>query len=355
MNIAEIKTKILKFYRTDLTVPIMVVGSPGLGKSECVAQARDALAESLGETVGLVDIRASLHDPTDFAGFPHIRDGRTYFAQPAFLPREDTHPRAGILFLDELGQASPAVQAACLQLCLDRRIGEYRLPEGWMIVAASNRKEDKAGANRLITPLLDRFAYYEVEADLDTWQEWSATANVNPLIRSFLRFKPECFNTFDPKAAQTVFATPRSWVMLSKILPALDASDRMTTAQGIVGHGAAVEFEAFVLHAANLPTIEDVLADPMGTEVPERNLSVMYALVGSLAAEMASREVGNPQGEREMGQIVKYALRFAREFQVLAMREFYQVNRPVLTLDICGEWFEENSELLRGVAQHNKK
>jgi hypothetical protein len=355
MNIAEIKSKILKFYRTDLTVPLMVVGSPGLGKSECVAQAREALADDLGEAVGLVDIRASLHDPTDFAGFPEIRDGRTHFAQPAFLPREDTHPRAGILFLDELGQATPAVQAACLQLCLDRRIGEYRLPDGWMIVAASNRKEDKAGANRLITPLLDRFAYYTVEADLEAWQEWSATTYVHPLVRSFLRFKPECFNTFDPRGAETVFATPRSWVMLSKILPALDAGDRMATAQGIVGQGAAVEFEAFVLHAANLPLIDDILADPMGTPVPEQNLSVMYALVSSLAAEMVSRDVRDTQGETEATQIIKYALRFPREFQVLAMREFYQGNRPVLTLDICGNWFEENSELLRGVAQHNKK
>jgi len=355
MKIQDIVNKVVKFFRADRTIPLMVVGSPGLGKSQAIAQARDALAAELGEEVGLVDVRASLHDPTDFVGFPTIEEGRLRFAQPAFLPREETHPRHGLLFLDEIGQATPAVQAALLQLCLDRRVGEYRLPDGWMIVAASNRREDRAGANRLISPLLDRFAYYEVEADLASWQDWAAGAGIDPLVRAFLRWKPECFSTFDPAGRETVFATPRSWAMVSRILPALDSTDRLSTVEGLVGHGPAVEFEAFALHAAELPAIEAVIADPSGLPLPSNaNLSVYHALVGSLAKEVGARDLRDEQQAREVDAIVEYALRLPREFQVLAMRDFYRANEAVMALDRAGEWFTVNEQLMGGVVAHNR-
>src|SRR5262249_40680469 len=39
------------------------------------------------------------------------------------------------LFLDELNARAPMVRASCYQLVLDRKLGEYTLPEGWAIVA----------------------------------------------------------------------------------------------------------------------------------------------------------------------------------------------------------------------------
>ena len=352
MKISNAITKIVKFYEADVTVPIWLAGPPGIGKSDGVRQARDQIAERTGSTLGLVDFRASLRDPTDLVGFPEIRDGITHFAQPNFLPREGTHPERGILFLDELAQASPMVQAACLQLCLDRKIADYELPAGWQIVAASNRREDKAGANRIITPLIDRFAYYEVEPDLPSWQVWALGSGVDLLVRSFLNFKPTAFSSFDPKGSELVFASPRSWAMLSKVLPVCSAADRRETAEGIVGRGAATEFEAFVLNAEKLPDLDDVIANPNGYPVPDGEPSVMYAL----CAAIGERAKAVARKEQDTGAaLMRYALRFSEEFQILAMRDLIRADRSLMTLAEASEWVAKNASLLEAIGKKNAK
>ena len=120
-------------------------GAPGIGKSSIVRQ----IAER--RRMPLIDIRASLLDPTDLRGIPMIQDGTAVWCPPSFLPKKSDKP--GILFLDEINAAPPLVQAALYQLILDRRVGEYELPEGWRIIAAGNRREDKAVTFRLSSAL----------------------------------------------------------------------------------------------------------------------------------------------------------------------------------------------------------
>ena len=133
--------------------PIYIWGSPGVGKSSLVKQA----ASTLG--LELVDVRATLLDPVELRGIPCIHGDVAVWCPPAFLPQDGQ----GILFLDELALAPPLVQAACLQLTLDRRVGEYELPDGWSVIAASNRVEDRAGTHRLISPLLNRFVHLNLQ------------------------------------------------------------------------------------------------------------------------------------------------------------------------------------------------
>src|SRR5205807_8790447 len=115
--------------------PVYLWGRPGVGKSSLVRQAAAVLG------LGLVDVRATLLDPVDLRGLPRLVGDAAVWCPPAFLPKTGE----GVLFLDELAQAPPLVQAACLQLVLDRRVGEYELPSGWAVVAASNRAEARAG------------------------------------------------------------------------------------------------------------------------------------------------------------------------------------------------------------------
>ena len=116
--------------------PAFVWGPPGIGKSSIV----HSVARQAGMSV--IDLRASLLDPTDLRGIPAIVDGRAVWCPPAFLPKEGESP--GVLFLDEINAAPPLVQASLYQLVLDRRVGEYVLPAGWWIVAAGNRQKDRA-------------------------------------------------------------------------------------------------------------------------------------------------------------------------------------------------------------------
>jgi len=123
--------------------PVYLWGPPCVGISSLVRQATDQLG------VGLVDIRSTLLDPVDLRGLPRHTGDAAVWLPPAFLPRRGE----GVSFLDELGHAPPLVQAPCLQLTLDSRVGEYQWPAGWSVVAASNR----AGTHRPISPLLNRF------------------------------------------------------------------------------------------------------------------------------------------------------------------------------------------------------
>jgi MoxR-like ATPase len=151
--------------------PVFIWGGPGVGKSAVVRQ----LAAEL--TVPLQDIRALLLDPGDLRGLPFLgKDGQTKWAAPGFLP----HDGSGILFLDELNAAPAMVQASCYQLVLDRKLGEYTLPEGWAIVAAGNRDSYRAVTTRMPTPLRNRFVHLEFDVDLQEWSEWAIRAEVRP-------------------------------------------------------------------------------------------------------------------------------------------------------------------------------
>ena len=141
--------------------PVFLWGAPGVGKSQVVAK----VAADRG--MALRDIRAVLLDPVDLRGLPRLENGRAEWCPPAFLPGPDDSEQ-GIIFLDELNAAPPLVQAACYQLVLDRRIGEYRLPDGWSIIAAGNREKDKAVTHRMPSALANRMVHLELTSRLMT-------------------------------------------------------------------------------------------------------------------------------------------------------------------------------------------
>src|SRR5829696_4130606 len=193
--------------------PVYLWGPPGCGKSAVVRQAATTLS------LDLVDVRATLLDPVDLRGLPKVTRDTAIWCPPAFLPRAGR----GLLFLDERAQAAPLVQAACLQLTLDRRVGEYELPEGWSVIAASNRAEDRAGTHRLITPLLNRFVHLDLDVSAADWQAWAVAHRVGPEVRAFLRYRPALLFQFDPAAGHRAFPTPRAWQFVSDVLPGTPA------------------------------------------------------------------------------------------------------------------------------------
>jgi MoxR-like ATPase len=151
---------------------IYLWGPPGVGKSSLVQQ----LARQ--QNLELIDLRVTLLDPVDLRGLPRLNKTKVDWCSPSFLPTKGS----GILFLDELAQATPLVLAACLQLTLDRKIGEYQLRDGWMVIAASNRCEDRAGTHRLITPFLNRFIHLDLEVSLAEFAIRSATLDIRSRV-----------------------------------------------------------------------------------------------------------------------------------------------------------------------------
>jgi hypothetical protein len=300
--------------------PVYLWGPPGVGKSSLVRQAADAL------DLAVVDIRAVLLDPVDLRGLPHVNGDLAHWCQPAFLPTEGE----GVLFLDELAQGPPLVQSSCLQLTLDRRLGEYELPEGCSVIAASNRQEDRAGAHRLISPLLNRFIHLDLEVSHKDWQAWALVSGIAPEVRSFLNFRSGLLHDFRAGANERAFPTPRSWSFVSDVLPHTPEHLLHPVVAGAVGAGPAAEFVAFHRIYRDLPDPDSVLADPVGATVP-RDPAVNYALVGSLVERMR-------KAEAKLGAFAQYASRLSDEFSVLAMRDGGAVNPKLFAVPQTQAW-----------------
>jgi MoxR-like ATPase len=114
-------------------VPLHIWGACGVGKSQLINQdARD-------RKVQFLDVRAVQLDPVDLRGLPRISSDPAEWVPPKFLPRSGE----GILFLDGLTSAPQMTQAGCYQLVLDRKLGEYQLPDGWVVIAAGNPASER--------------------------------------------------------------------------------------------------------------------------------------------------------------------------------------------------------------------
>ena len=280
--------------------PCVLWGAPGTAKS--------AIAQQVSADAGrhYVDVRALLLDPVDLRGIPW-RDSadRTRWAPPAFLPPSDD-PGRWLINLEELPSAVPLVQAALYQLVLDRKVGEYELPEGASLIACGNRESDRGVVHRMPTPLASRFVHLEIRVDADDWLAWAAGHGIAAEVMFFISMRPELLNNFDPRSRERAFACPRTWEFASGIVQrrnGLDPTVERALFRGTVGEAAAVEFSAFLKVWRELPHPHAVLDDPENAIVPD-NASALIALCGSLY-RMAD--------DINLGSIVTYAERLRRE------------------------------------------
>ena len=194
----------------------------------------------------------------------------------------------GILILDEFNSAAPSVQAGAYQLVLDRRLGEYVVPKGVMIMAAGNRENDKGITFRMPTPIANRFTHIEIRPDFDDWQIWALGANINKDVVGYLTaFKHDMFD-FDPASASRGFATPRSWEMVSRILnnnPNISEQILLGLISGAVGDGVALKFYEYRKNAADLPLPSEILSGKV-TDLRRNDVSLCYALTTALCYEL---------------------------------------------------------------------
>ncbi|WP_152184222.1 AAA family ATPase [Sulfurimonas indica] len=288
-------------------VPTFLWGAPGIGKSSIVKQ----IAKEKG--VDFIDLRLALMDPTDLKGIPFYdkESHSALWAPPAFLPREGE----GILFLDELNSAAPAVQSSAYQLILDRRIGEYVLPEGWAIVAAGNRDGDRGVTYRMPAPLANRFVHFELDVSVDDWREWAYKKSIDSRIIAYISYKNEHLFTFDAKVQAKSFATPRSWEYVHNILQAnVEKELLLDVLSGAVGREVAVSFLSFVKVMDKLPDITMIMLGK-SEEYPEE-IDVLYAL----SSGIVSRYLQDPS-DTALEHILEYTLDLKSEFAVLIVQD----------------------------------
>jgi len=307
MTISEAKEKIRGIIKNNLKLPVMLWGPPGIGKSQCVKQLSDEFK------IGFIDLRLSLLNPVDLRGLPVVdREAhKARWLEPEFLPNGKDQPK-GILFLDEINLAPLSVQAAAYQLILDRRLGNYRLPDGWQIVAAGNRETDNANVVKFPAPLANRFIHIDIEPDFDCWKAWALQNKIDERVISFLTKLPQHLFRM-PKAGEKCFPTPRTWEYVSILNNPEDA-------YLAVGEGVSAEYNAFLSVYKKLPDIDGILSGKIKPGLFKRNIpkenDVLFALATALATRCKPSQLKN---------FFEYIRHLPKEFEVLTVRAMLNV------------------------------
>ena len=298
--------------------PVMLWGPPGVGKSQMVAR----VAAEHG--VPVVDIRLSQMEPSDLRGIPFRVGEHVEWAIPAILPNTQRHAAAGILFLDEITSAPPAVSAAAYQLILDRRLGDYQVPDHWAIFAAGNRQGDRGVTYSMPAPLANRFSHFEVDTHLDDWVAWAYANQLDERVIAFLRFRPELLFDFDPAHNPVAFPSPRSWEFAHRALQKFQDEPRLLqgTLQACVGPAAGIEVAAFVNCLDQMPDLDAICAGD-DVSVP-KEIDLQYAVAAALVGK-AIRARAEDDGQQVIGHILDYAGRFPqREMGVMLVSDLHR-------------------------------
>lgn len=328
MKASELTTSIMAL--VEQRVPTFLWGAPGIGKSSIVKQ----IAEE--KELEFIDLRLALMDPTDLKGIPfYDKESHTaLWAPPAFLPKEGE----GILFLDELNAAPPSVQASAYQLILDRQVGEYKLPDGWAIVAAGNREGDRGVTYRMPSPLANRFVHFEMEVNIEDWKKWAYANEIDERIIAYISYKSEHLFTFDAKSDSKSFATPRSWEYVDKILKSKITETLILDAvSGAVGKDVAVGFLSFTKVMSRLPSIEDILNS--GTGEYSSEIDVLYALSTGLVSAVL-------KDKSKLDNLLDYTLELKGEFAVMIVQDLQRNGLNMEHSVVFKEWVRKFLYLL---------
>jgi MoxR-like ATPase len=315
-------------------VPLHIWGPCGVGKSQIVFQVADDTQREFR------DVRAGQLDPVDLRGLPRIASHQTEWAPPKFLPTSGK----GILFLDELTSAPQMTQAACYQLVLDRRLGEYVLPDGWVVIAAGNPASERGVHFSMPRPLRNRFVHLNLEADLPEWCRWAVRAGIRSEIIAFLRFKPALLHDADATSDQNAWPTPRSWEMASNVLRGVAGKTGVWAAEteaqlleGTIGHAATAEFVGFLRLFRQLPSIDEILLNPTSTPLRDEP-SAQIAIATALGRAMSDQSVAKG---------LTYLDRMPTELRVLAMRDAAARDRAITSTPEFVRFGVEHAEVIQ--------
>lgn len=328
-----------------------LVSSPGLGKS--------AICKEIAKEWNLkfIDIRLTEYDPTELNGYPFILNPKEewhkvkagHVPMETFPTEHDPLPdgyRGWFIMLDEFSSAPLAVQAAAYKITLDHMVGNHKLHKNCIITTAGNKATDKAIVNRLSTAQQSRFSTLMVKVCADTWQLWAERPDatdwgqIDYRVRSFLRWKPEQLHDFDPNHADLTFPCPRTWHFASNLALAnkweVILHEKLPLLAGTVGHGAARMFFAFAEIFRDLPSIKDIIANPLGVLLRDE-ISVQHAAAGM---------VGHHINKNNAKPLFQFLGRLPADLQTITLRNAIKNNDQLRVVPELGQWAAQNSKEL---------
>ena len=352
MHLKDAKLLIKALYKRQLETghrfSVELVSGPGLGKSEGVKQLTDELSKpedkgGVGLEVGYNPFFLSTVEQPDIRGFgiPATEaDGTPVmkFTKAPWLPGPDD-PVNGILHLDEFRQADHDVQKPSAELLLNGRVGDSVLPIGWMVVASSNREKDKSGVQRELSFISNRRMLIEVTPNLDAWVEWAEVENIHWAAIAFAKAHTGDVFGDDVPEKGGPFCTPRTLVKLSYLIDALPTMAMFTeSAAGLVGAGVGAKFVAFLRVVDELPSFEEICADPDKCKIPDKDRpDAQYATMQMIAARADGKTAP---------LAFQYLKRMSQEFQIAGLKATLRRCPEIVRTPTFATWLRDNKKLI---------
>lgn len=329
---------------------VMLWGPPGVGKSQAVRQIAQKLEKQTGKHVNVTDVRLLLFNPIDLRGIPTANEDKTLaiWLRPKLFNMDPGDNTINILFLDEISAAPQSVQAAAYQITLDKTVGEHKLPDNCIVIAAGNRVTDKSVAFKMPKALANRLMHIEIETSFEAWREWAVSRGINEKVISFLAFKPDYLMKFDASTDDMAFPSPRTWEMVSNLLNDIsdNIEDMYILIAGIIGTGAAVELRTWSRVFDKLPDIEEIFHGYM-PKFPRRP-DALYALISSM-----SRYAYEHWDDTDLiSNSIAYADKLPPDYSTVLMQDYMNINkeRPngLMRIPEFIKWLRTKGQLLNG-------
>lgn len=347
MTISQLETKFVSVY-TKLILSgtafkvfpsVMLWGPPGVGKSQAVKCIAEKVAERTGRKVVVTDVRLLLFNPVDLRGIPTANADKTLavWLKPKIFQMDEREDVVNILFLDEISAAPQSVQAAAYQITLDRTIGEHKLPENCIVIAAGNRVTDKSVAYTMPKALANRLMHIEAVGNPASWIEWANLHGIHPYVIGFISYSPATLMEVEPSMDELAFPTPRSWEMVSNILNYVsdNLDEVIQLVAGCIGKDTAYCFKAWTEMYGVIPEISEVF-DGSLTQIPKQP-EVVLALTS---------QIGNYIQEHHSSIEVKNALDYVFlmpiEYRSQALTSFLgvkEIRKQLQNDDRFCNWF----------------
>lgn len=315
--------------------PVFIWGAPGIGKS--------ALVEQFARELGLpcVSLLGSQLAPEDIIGIPRISGDTSEFLPPKMIARKEPY----VLFLDELNACSQEVQKAFYSLIHERRIGDYHLPEGSLVVGAGNRMQDSAIVKTMSSAILNRMFHVQMKADAGQWIKWAQGAGLHPWVIDYIIQRPDHLFSEPPKTEEP-FSSPRSWHMLSDALSEYGAGRRELSsdtlkmlAYACLTPSHAGMFLAYTKSLKNNHMLEDIIAQRAKWPAKPEDRDVLYFLAQSFRAKLIAEL---PKSKQDIsGNMLSFVYRAKGMIRELSVINFEIAQMTVASDDehALPDWF----------------
>ena len=323
---------------------------PGLGKSTILKEAAAELSKELGVKVGCKVVRLCEVEQPDVKGYGlppegNIATSKMAFSLPFWAWDKEVDGEYGFLFLDEQPQANDDVNKVAAELMLDRRVGDYQLPAGVIVVAAGNREKDRSGARKTMAFIQNRIVDIEIEPNKDALVDWMEKNHIHHSIISFTEAHPAIVLSDKVPETPGPFCSPRSICRLSPYIDTMSMEMFTEFAAGTIGEGSTAQFIAHLRVVDELPSYTEVVSHPKTCKVPEKP-DACYATMRMISH--------NIDGQTAVAAF-EYLSRMGKEFQASALRHTVRRTPQIVQHPQFAVWLKSNIKLLEAANLLDKK